>query len=165
MSMYSASVPVITRFLNNLSAILEKGEAFCEEKNIEGTVLTSARLAPDMFPLARQVMIACDVAKGCGARLAGVEAPKHEDVEVTFAELKARIAKTVAFLETLDESSFAVSESKDISFKAGPYELNFTGESYLNTFALPNLYFHVTTTYNILRHNGVAIGKMDFLGS
>ncbi|MGA0935198.1 MAG: DUF1993 domain-containing protein [Pseudohongiellaceae bacterium] len=165
MSMYSASVPVITRFLNNLSVILEKGEAFCEEKNIEGTVLTSARLAPDMFPLARQVMIACDVAKGCGARLAGVEAPKHEDVEVTFAELKARIAKTVAFLDTLDESSFAGSESKDISFKAGPYELNFTGESYLNTFALPNLYFHVTTTYNILRHNGVAIGKMDFLGS
>jgi len=165
MSMYSASVPVITRFLNNLSVILEKGEAFCEEKNIEGTVLTSARLAPDMFPLARQVMIACDVAKGCGARLAGVEAPKHEDVEVTFAELKARIAKTVAFLDTLDESSFAGSESKAISFKAGPYELNFTGESYLNTFALPNLYFHVTTTYNILRHNGVAIGKMDFLGS
>jgi len=164
MNMYTASVPVAIRSLNNLSALLEKGEAFCEEKGIEGTVLTSARLAPDMFDLARQVMIACDVAKGCGARLSGTEAPKHEDNQATFAELQERIARTIAFLETLTADSVDGSEGKEITFKAGPYELEFTGGSYLNTFALPNLYFHVATAYNILRHNGVAIGKMDFLG-
>ena len=164
MSMYASSIPAAIRCLNNLSAILAKGAAFCEEKGIEGTVLTSARLAPDMFPLARQVQIACDSAKGCGARLSGTEAPKHEDNETTFEELQARIKKTVSFLETLKPASIDGTEDKEIKFKAGPYELEFTGQSYLCTFVLPNLYFHTTTAYNILRHNGVAIGKMDYLG-
>lgn len=164
MSLYTASIPVAIRALGNLSALLQKGAAFCEEKNIDGLVLTSARLAPDMYPLSRQVQIACDVSKGCGARLSGTESPKHEDTETTFEELQARIAKTIAYLETLAAGSIDGNEDKEIRFNAGPYELEFTGESYLNTFVLPNLYFHVTTAYNILRHNGVAIGKMDFLG-
>ncbi len=164
MSMYTSSIPAAIKCLNNLSAILAKGAAFCEEKGIDGTVLTSARLAPDMFPLARQVQIACDSAKGCGARLSGTESPKHEDNETTFDELQARIKKTVAFLETLKPESIEGTEDKEIKFKAGPYELEFTGQSYLCTFVLPNLYFHTTTAYNILRHNGVAIGKMDYLG-
>ncbi len=164
MSMYTSSVPVAIHFLNNLSKILEKGEAFCEARKIEGTVLTSARLAPDMFDLARQVMIACDVAKGCGARLSGTEAPKHEDTETTFEELKARVAKTVAFLETLSADSIDGTEDKEIHIKAGPYELEFSGADFLNKWALPNMYFHITMTYSILRHNGVDVGKMDFLG-
>ena len=164
MSMYTSSVPVAIHFLGNLSKILEKGQAFCEEKKIEPTVLTSARLAPDMFTLARQVQIACDVAKGCGARLSDTEAPKHEDTETTFEELQARIQKTIAFLETLSADSIDGTEAKDIQIKAGPYELQFTGTDFLNKWALPNLYFHITTTYSILRHNGVEVGKMDYLG-
>tara|TARA_B110000305_G_C19178600_1_gene510849 strand:+ start:106 stop:600 length:495 start_codon:yes stop_codon:yes gene_type:complete len=162
--MYTSSVPVVTHFLKNLSAILEKGEDFCKEKEIDQAVIVNSRLAPDMFTLARQVQIACDVAKGCGARLSGTESPKHEDTEATFAELQARIQKTIEFLESVPADSIDGSEDKEIKFKAGPYELEFTGQSYLNTFALPNLYFHITTAYNILRHNGVAVGKMDFLG-
>ena len=164
MSMYTSSVPVAIHFLGNLSKILEKGQAFCEEKKIEPTVLTSARLAPDMFTLARQVQIACDVAKGCGARLSDTEAPKHEDTETTFEELQTRIQKTIAFLETLSADSIDGTEAKDIQIKAGPYELQFTGTDFLNKWALPNLYFHITTTYSILRHNGVEVGKMDYLG-
>ncbi|MDC1527903.1 DUF1993 domain-containing protein [Gammaproteobacteria bacterium] len=164
MSMYTSSVPVAIHFLGNLSKILEKAQAFCEEKKIEPTVLTSARLAPDMFTLARQVQIACDVAKGCGARLSDTEAPKHEDTETTFEELQARIQKTIAFLETLSADSIDGTEAKEIHIKAGPYELEFTGADFLNKWALPNLYFHITTTYSILRHNGVEVGKMDYLG-
>ena len=164
MSMYSSSIPVLTHFLNNLSSILEKGEAFAKDKEIEGTVLTSARLAPDMFPMSVQVIIACDVAKGCGARLSGIEAPAFEDTETTFEELQARIEKTLAFLATVPAEKVDGTEDKAISFKAGPYELNFTGEEYLHNFVLPNVFFHITTAYNILRHNGVDIGKMDFLG-
>ena len=117
-----------------------------------------------MFTLARQVQIACDVAKGCGARLSDTEAPKHEDTETTFEELQARIQKTIAFLETLSADSIDGTEAKDIQIKAGPYELQFTGADFLNKWALPNLYFHITTTYSILRHNGVEVGKMDYLG-
>ena len=164
MSMYSFSVPVVLRFLDNLSAILKKGEDFAKEKEIDELVLTSARLAPDMFPLSRQVMIACDVAKGCGARLSGAESPVHEDTETTFDELQGRIKKVKEYLESIPAESIEGSEDKEIKFKAGPYELEFTGEEYLSTFALPNLYFHITTAYNILRHNGVDVGKMDFLG-
>ena len=164
MSMYSSSIPIVVHFLNNLSAILKKGEAFGKEKDIDETVLISARLASDMFALARQVQIACDVAKGCGARLSGVKSPKHEDTETTFDELQARIQSTIDFLESLPVDSIEGTEAKAINFKAGPYELDFTGEDYLNKFAMPNLYFHVTTSYNILRHNGVDVGKIDFLG-
>lgn len=164
MSMYSSSVPVLVHFLNNLSAILDKGEAFAKEKEIDQLVLTAARLAPDMFPLSRQVQIASDVAKGCGARLSGTEAPSYEDTEITFVELQARIKKTISFLEGIPADSIEGTEDKEIKFKAGPYELEFTGAEYLHRFVLPNLFFHITTAYNILRHNGVAVGKMDFLG-
>jgi hypothetical protein len=164
LSMYSSSVPVFLHFLKNLSNILKKGADYAAEKKIDEKVLTSARLYPDMFPLTRQVQIACDVAKGCGARLAGVEVPKYEDNEVTFAELQARIEKTVNFLKSIPEASINGSEQKQIKLQAGPRELEFVGDNFLRTWALPNVYFHITTTYNILRHNGVAVGKMDFLG-
>jgi hypothetical protein len=165
LSMYSSSVPILVRYLNNLSAILKKGAEYAAEKKVEEKVLTGARLFPDMFPLSRQVQIACDVAKGCGARLAGVEVPKYEDTEQTFVELQQRIEKTVRFLESLPQDAFEGSESRQITLKAGPRELEFVGDFFLRNWALPNVYFHITTTYNILRHNGVAIGKMDFLGA
>jgi hypothetical protein len=165
LSMYSSSVPILTRYLNNLSAILKKGAEYAAEKKIDEKVLTGARLFPDMFPLSRQVQIACDVAKGCGARLSGVEVPKYEDNEQTFAELQERIAMTVKFLESLPQAGFEGSETRQITLKAGPRELEFIGDFFLRNWALPNVYFHITTAYNILRHNGVAVGKMDFLGA
>ncbi len=165
LSMYSSSVPVLVCYLDNLAAILKKGADWAAEKKVDEKVLTSARLYPDMFPLSRQVQIATDVAKGCGARLAGVEVPKFEDTEETFAELIARIGKTTAFLQSLDKAAFEGSESRKITLKAGPRELEFIGDFFLRNWALPNVYFHITTTYNILRHNGVPIGKMDFLGA
>ena len=164
LSMYSSSVPVFLHFLKNLSVILKKGADYAAEKKIDEKVLTGGRLYPDMFALSRQVQIACDVAKGCGARLAGIEAPKYEDNEVSFAEQQARIEKTVAFLKSIPEASINGSEQKQIKLQAGPRELEFVGEYFLRNWALPNVYFHITTTYNILRHNGVAVGKMDFLG-
>jgi hypothetical protein len=164
LSMYSSSVPVLVKFLSNLSAILKKGAEYAAEKKVDEKVLTGARLFPDMFPLSRQVQIACDVAKGCGARLSGVEVPKYEDTEQTFAELLERIGKTVKFLESLPQAGFEGSETRQITLKAGPRELEFVGDFFLRNWALPNVYFHITTAYNILRHNGVAVGKMDFLG-
>lgn len=164
LTMYSSSVPVFLHFLKNLSNILKKGADYAAEKKIDDKVLTSARLFPDMFPLTRQVQIACDVAKGCGARLAGMEVPKYEDNEVTFAELQARIEKTVNFLQSIPEASVNGSEQKQIKLQAGPRELEFIGENFLRNWALPNIYFHITTTYNLLRHNGVPVGKMDYLG-
>jgi hypothetical protein len=164
LSMYSSSIPVFLHYLKNLSVLLTKGAEFAAEKKVDEKVLTGARLYPDMFPLSRQVQIACDVAKGCGARLAGVDAPKYEDNEVTFGELQARIDKTVNFLNTLSASQIDGSEQKQIKLQAGPRELEFVGDFYLRSWALPNVFFHITTTYNILRHNGVPVGKMDFLG-
>lgn len=163
LSMYSSSVPVFLHFLKSLSNILKKGADYAAEKKVDEKVLTGARLYPDMFPLTRQVQIACDVAKGCGARLAGLEPPKYEDNEQTFADLQARIDKTVAFLKSIPEASINGSEQKQIKLQAGQRELEFVGEYFLRNWALPNVYFHITTTYNILRHNGVAVGKMDFL--
>ena len=165
LSMYSSSVPVFLHYLKNLSVILKKGADYAADKKIDEKVLTGSRLYPDMFPLSRQVQIACDVAKGCGARLAGIDPPKYEDNEVTFAELQARIEKTAAFLKSIPEASINGSEQKQIKLQAGPRELEFVGEYFLRNWALPNVYFHITTTYNILRHNGVAVGKMDFLGA
>ena len=165
LSMHSASIPYFVRALNNLSAILEKGAAHAKEKDIDPSILVTDRLFPDMFPLSRQVQIACDVSKGAAARISGIEAPSHEDKESSFEELIARINKTIEFLNSLPTDKINGTEEKEIKFQAGPYELDFTGATYLLMWALPNIYFHVTTTYNILRHNGVALGKIDYVGA
>ena len=163
--MHSASIPYFVRALKNLSAILEKGAAHAQENDIDPSILVTDRLFPDMFPLSRQVQIACDVSKGAAARISGIEAPSHEDNESSFEELIARINKTIEFLNSLPTDKINGTEEKEIKFQAGPYELNFTGATYLSMWALPNIYFHVTTTYNILRHNGVALGKIDYVGA
>jgi hypothetical protein len=163
--MYQASAPRFASMLGNLSAILDKGQAYADAKRIEPTVLTACRLYPDMFPLARQVQIACDTAKGAVARLAGVENPKHDDTEQTFAELKARIAKTVAFINIIQPNQIDGSEEREIVLKLGGRDVKFTGMQYLLGFAHPNFYFHVATAYDILRHNGVELGKRDYLGT
>lgn len=163
-SMYAASVPVFKQILGSLSTFLDKAEAHAAEKKIEPDALIQARLFPDMFTMRRQVLIACDFAKGASARLAGVELPKYEDNEQTFTELKARITKTLAFIETLSASQIDGSEERDITVQAGPNTLQFKGQAYLSHYAMPNFYFHVTTAYAILRHNGVALGKRDYVG-
>lgn len=164
LSMYQASIPVFLRGLNNLSEILKKAEAYAEAKKIEPGVLVNARLAPDMFPLARQIQIASDGVKGCGARLAGIDVPSFPDTETTFSELQARIDKTVDFLKGLTPAEIDGTEAKAITLPLRSGELQFTGQSYLLNFVLPNFFFHVTTAYAILRHNGLDIGKMDYLG-
>jgi hypothetical protein len=163
--MYQASVPVFIRGFNNLSAILDKAAAHAEAKKIDPLVFTQSRLFPDMLPLARQVQIATDVAKGGVARLAGVEIPSYADTETTFGELKERISKTIAFLQTITAKQVDGSEEKEISLKVGGQELKFKGQAYLLGFVIPNVYFHITTTYALLRHNGVEIGKLDYLGN
>jgi hypothetical protein len=163
-SMYQASAPRLAHMLKNLSALIDKAEAHVAARKIDPAVLPAARLFPDMLPFARQVQIACDTSKGGCARLAGVDIPKHEDTEKTFEELKARIAKTVAFIESFKPAQLDGTEAKEIVLKFGPREFRFTGIDYLLGFVLPNLYFHVTTAYNILRHNGVEVGKRDYLG-
>ena len=164
-SMYQASAPRFANILSNLSAILDKAQAHCEAKKIDPLVLTSSRLFPDMLPFTRQITIACDTAKGAVARLAGVEIPKHEDTEQTFAELKERIAKTIAFIGTLKPAQIDGTEDKQIVLKVGGQDRTFTGMQYLLGHAYPNFYFHVTTGYNILRHTGVEIGKRDFIAN
>ena len=164
-SMYQASVPRFANILTNLSAILDKAQAHVDAKKIDPTTLTTYRLFPDMLPMTRQVQIACDAAKGAVARLAGVEIPKHEDTEQTFAELKARIAKTIAFVQSVKPAQFEGTEDKEIVLKLGANEVKFNGMQFLLGHALPNFYFHVTTAYNILRHNGVEIGKRDYIGN
>ena len=165
LGMYASSVPVIVRALSNLRAILAKGAAHCEARKIDPAVLVNFRLYPDMLPLASQVRIACDMAKFCVARLGDLEAPKFEDNETTFAELDARIAKTVAFVSTATAAQIDGSEKKGVTLKTPRGDLPFVGEDYLRFFVLPNVFFHSTTAYNILRHNGVELGKLDFLGS
>jgi hypothetical protein len=150
--------------LGNLKSILQKGAAHAEAKKIEPTAFTSARLFPDMFALARQVQIATDMAKGCGARLAGVEPPKFEDTETSFVDLVARVDKTIDFLKSLKQPQIDGSEERDILLKSPRGEMKFKGLPYLQHFVYPNFYFHLTTTYNILRHNGVELGKMDYIG-
>lgn len=164
-SMFQASVPTFIHQLTNLGAIIDKAIKHAEAKKIDGSVLAGYRLAPDMLPLSAQVQIACDTAKGCGARLAGIEPPKFEDSEKTLQELKARIDKTISFLGTLKSSQIDGTEEKAIELKFPSITFNFVGLGYLNNFALPNFYFHMTTTYAILRHAGVELGKQDFLGS
>ena len=164
-SMYQASSPRFINTLRNLSAILDKAQAHAEARKIDPTVLTSARLFPDMFPLKRQVQIACDNAKGAVARLAGAEIPRHDDSEETFADLKARIAKTIAFVETIRPAQIDGSEEKNIHLKLGAREVDWKGMQYLLGYALPNFYFHVVTAYDILRHSGVEVAKRDYIGT
>jgi hypothetical protein len=165
-SMYAASVPAFKQMLNSLKDILSKAEAHATEKKIEPNALLQARLFPDMLPLTRQVQIATDFAKGVSARLAGVDVPAYEDTEQSFADLQARIAKTLAFIDALTPGQINGSEQREVVLRAGtPKEQKFVGQSYLLHYGLPQFFFHVTTAYSILRHNGIEIGKRDFMGS
>lgn len=165
LSMYGACVPVLARALENLVHVLRKGAAHAEAHTIEPTVLTGERLFPDMFPLSRQVQIATDIAKGAVARLAGDTAPRFEDTEQTFEELIARVEKTIALVRTYTPAQIDGSEEREVVFKTPNGDLHFKGQAYLLDFVLPNVFFHCTTTYNLLRHNGVEVGKWDFLGA
>ena len=164
LSMYQASAPRFVKSLTQLSAILDKAQAHCEAKKIDPSVLINARLAPDMHPLARQIQMASDSAKGLGARLAGVDVPSFADTETTFAELQQRIAKTVDFLKGLKPEQLEGAADREVTLNLGGQKVPFKGSTYLTNFAFPNFYFHATTAYAILRHNGVEIGKRDFLG-
>ncbi|RYY99148.1 MAG: DUF1993 domain-containing protein [Comamonadaceae bacterium] len=164
MSMYSASVPVFQHMLRNLAHILGKADAHAQLKKIDPAALTAFRLAPDMLPLTRQVLIACDAAKNGVARISGTEAPKFEDNEATFGELQARIAKTLDYLAGVPVDAMAGTEEREITFPVGRDKTRtMTAQAYLTTWVLPNFFFHVTTTYAILRHNGVELGKADYL--
>ena len=163
-TLYDAAAAPLKRTLTNLSHILKKGEEHAEAKKIDPSILLNSRLFPDMFPLVRQVQIATDMSKGGVARLAGVDIPKYEDTETTFAELQARINKTIAFIDSIQAGQLEGAESKDITINVRKVDLQFKGQEYLLSWVLPNVYFHVTTAYNILRHNGVELGKPDFMG-
>ncbi|MDX2083056.1 MAG: DUF1993 domain-containing protein [Rickettsiales bacterium] len=163
-SMYKSSVPVFLHNLENLSNILKKAEQHAKDKKIDESVLINARLFPDMFALVRQVQIVSDIVKGAVARLSGLENPSFADTETTFADLQDRISKTAKFIKSFKAEQIDGCEEKVIKLKVGGNEMEFSGQNYLLNFALPNLYFHITVTYSILRHNGVEIGKGDFLG-
>lgn len=164
-SMYQASIVLFSRMFNNLLAIMDKAEQHAKTKKFDTSVLVNSRLAPDMFPFSAQIQFASDTAKGCAARLAGIDIPSFPDTETTFAELRARIKKTQDFIQSLKPQQIDGSEERSIVMKVGGnQELKFTGLTYLQNFVLPNFYFHVSIAYAILRHNGVDIGKGDFLG-
>jgi hypothetical protein len=163
-SMYQASVPAYGQMLKTLSHILKKAEEHCEAKKIDPGVLVNARLYPDMAPLTRQIQIATDQVKGGLSRLAGKEPPSWPDEEKTFADLHTRVKKAQDFLATIKASDVDGSESRDVTLKIGGNDMTFKGEQFLVNFSLPNFYFHVVTAYDILRHNGVEIGKRDFIG-
>jgi hypothetical protein len=165
LSMHDLSVPLLARMLGNLSAILDKAAAHCAAKKIDPSVLAGSRLYPDMFNFTRQVQLATDFAKGCGARLAGLEVPKFEDNEATLDQLKARIDKTLAFLGSLRPEQFSGAEQREIVLRFGDREIRFDGRDYLLKAVYPNFFFHVTTAYDILRHCGVELGKSDFVGA
>ena len=164
-SMSQTALPTFEIGLNALSGVLDKAVAFAAAKKVDAAVLLGYRLAPDMFALARQVQVACDQAKNGAARLAGTEAPKFEDTETTLEQLKERIAKTVAYLKTLDAKAIDASADREITFPLGPAKGQMMGGDYLNHFVLPNFYFHLTAAYAIVRHCGVEVGKRDFLGA
>jgi hypothetical protein len=165
-SLYATSIPVFKQMLSALSDVLAKADAHVTAKSIEPDALLQARLFPDMFQLVRQVQIAVDFAKGVSSRLAGIDAPKYDDSEKTFADLQALIAKTLAFLATIEPEQINGQEDREIITRPGtPKEKRFNGQTYLLGYGLPQFYFHVTTTYAILRHNGVEVGKRDFMGS
>ena len=168
LSMYAASVTVFNHILNNLEVLLDKGAAFADERKIDHNALLLSRLSPDMFTLTRQVQIATDIAKGTCARLAGVEIPKFEDTEASFADLKARCAKLRDFMATLTPAQFEGAETRQVSFKVGPPNnqttMEFNGSDYIQVWGVPNVYFHFSMVYALLRHNGVPVGKRDYLG-
>jgi len=164
-SLYEMSIPVLTLGLTNLSAVLDKGTRHAEARKFDPNVFAQTRLFPDMLPFTRQVMIACDMAKGCAARLAGIENPKFEDVETTMPELKARVEKTRAFLATVQPAQVSGAETREIVLKLTNSTLKFNGLTYVTRFVLPNFYFHSAMVYALLRHNGVEVGKNDFLGA
>ena len=165
LSMFDASIPVLLQGLKGLKGVLAKAAAHFEAKKLDPNALLQARLYPDMFPTLRQVQIACDFAKGAAGRLAGAELPVFEDVETSFDDLQARVAKTVAFIEGLDPKAVAGSEGREVVLVRRGESQTFTGQDYLLHQALPNFWFHLTTAYAILRHNGVEVGKKDFLGT
>ena len=165
-NLFDTTVPVFKQLLGALSIVLAKAQAQAEARKIEPATLLQARLAPDMFPLLRQVRVACDFAKSVAGRLAGVDLPVFEDNEQSFDDLQARIAKTLAFLNGLTSAQFEGSASREIVTQAGtPKEKRFAGQSYLLNYGLPHFFFHVTTAYNILRHNGMDVGKTDYIGT
>ena len=165
-AIYTASIPVFTQMLGALSEVLGKAQAHADAKKIDPNALLQARLFPDMFPLLRQVQVATDFAKSVAARLAGVEVPKLDDNEKTFADLQARIATVLAFVQGLDPALFEQAATREIVSQAGtPKEKRFTGQSYLLNYGLPHFFFHTTTAYSILRHNGVDVGKKDYIGA
>lgn len=164
LTLYEVSLPPIARGLSNLAGLLERASAFAAARKFDPVALVQARLYPDMFPLSRQVQIACDTAKGAAARLAGLEAPKHEDTEVTLAELQQRVAKTLDFVRSIGPAQCEGALERSIELKGPNASMKFSGRSYVTDFVLPNFYFHVSMVYALLRHNGVEIGKQDFLG-
>jgi hypothetical protein len=164
LSIYQISIPAIKLALTNLSSIIDKAAAQTAAKKIDPKTVADSRLIFDMLPFKKQVQIACDIAKGGAARLAGIENPKHEDTEATLDDLKERIAKTLAFVDSITEQQLAGAESRTVELKFPSMTLTFTGLNYVTQFVLPNVYFHVTTAYAILRANGVEVGKNDYLG-
>ena len=164
-SMYQASIPACLQMLSSLSGVLDKAAAHAAARKIEPSVLLTARLYPDMFPLVRQIQLTADFAKSTAARLAGIEPPKYPDTETTFDELKARLAKTAEFLKGLKPAQIDGSEAREITLPIGGQPMTFKGQPYLVNFALPNLYFHATTAFAILRHWGIEIGKRDYIGA
>jgi hypothetical protein len=165
-SMHAASVPVFKQMLGSLVSILEKAETYAEERKIDPAVLLQLRLFPDMFPLVRQVQIACDFAKGVTARLANAEVPAYDDTEQTIEQLKVRVERTIAFVDSFDASRFEGAEEREIVTRPGtPKERRFSGQDYLLTYGLPQFFFHVTTAYALLRHSGLGIGKRDYMGA
>lgn len=166
LSMYEASVPVFRQMLGALAGVLGKGEAFASQRQVKPEALLQARLFPDMFPLVQQVQIACDFAKGVSARLAGVEVPSYPDEEGSFEDLHARISRTLAFIDGLDPLLFEDSQDREIVLRPGtPKERRYDGQAYLLHYGLPQFYFHLTTAYALLRHNGVEVGKRDYMGA
>ena len=166
LAIYNASIPVFTQMLGGLKTVLSKAEAHAIDKKIDPNALLQARLFPDMFPLLRQVQVAADFAKSVSARLAGVEVPKMEDKEQTFSELQARVDAVLAFMASLDAAQFDDAATREIVTQAGtPKEKRFSGQSYLLNYGLPHFFFHTTTAYAILRHNGVEVGKKDYIGT
>ena len=165
LSMYQVSIPVLVRSLSNLDHILETGAGFAVQRKLDAAVLLGWRLTPDMFPLTRQVQIATDMANGCASRLAGQDPPKYADDERSFEDLRARVARTLAHVHGFDAAAIDGSETRSVQLRTGGQDVTFNGLDYLLQFVLPNVHFHVTTTYAILRQVGVPLGKRDFLGA
>jgi hypothetical protein len=164
-TMHSASVPIFVRMLANVNTWLDKAEAHAAAKKFDTSVYLNTRLAPDMLPFTKQIQIACDTVKFCVARLAGVDSPKFEDNETTLAELRERISATIAYVKSVPAAQIDGSEEKDITLPRRDGPIIMKGEAYLKHFVLPNFFFHLTTAYALLRHNGVEVGKMDYLGA